>query len=141
MEGRTWPFFFWNHERFFQTLAAQIVIVHFRQVVEKNQIIIRFENGYGVIILPISQEKDDEIFEMLVLKFYGPKINDYQVTQYAPICELNRGNFDEITDLCKQVSLLSKIQATKASSVQSKAKVIKGERERQCSNSLCLARR
>ena len=110
MDVTTWPFPPWNHDRLFQTLATQIVLIHFRQVPEKNQVIIRFENGYGVIVHPVSLEKDDEIFEMLVIKFNGPKINDYQVTQYAPICELNRGNLDEIIDLCKLVSLLPKSQ-------------------------------
>ena len=99
MEGTTWlP---WNHDRLFQALAARIVVIHFRRVLEKDQVIIRFVNSYGVIILPVSLAKNDDIFEMLVLKFYGPKIDDYQVTQYAPIYELNRGNLDEIIGLAR----------------------------------------
>ena len=94
----------WHHDEFCQTLAAQVALIHCRQVLEENQIAIRFENGYGVTILPVSLE--EEVFEVLVLRFYGTGINDYQVAQYAPIPELNRGDFDEIIDLCKQVALL-----------------------------------
>ena len=131
MEGTTWlP---WKHDRFYQTLAAQIVVIHFRRVLGKAQVIIRFVNNYGVIILPLSIEKNDDIFEMLVLKFYGPKLDDYQVTQYGPIYELNCGNLDEIIGLCELVSLLPKSQVT-ASFGPSKAKIIKGEYERRCSN-------
>ena len=95
----------WHHDGFCQALAAQVALIHCRQVLEENQIAIRFENGYGVIILPVSRE--EEVFEVIVLRFYGTGINDYQVAQYAPIPELNRGRFDEIIDLCKQVALFS----------------------------------
>ena len=94
----------WHHGAFCQTLAAQGALIHCRQVLEENQIAIRFENGYGVTILPVPLE--EEVFEMLLLRFYGTGINDYQVAQYTPIPELNRGDFDEIIDLCKQVALL-----------------------------------
>ena len=94
----------WHHDKFCQALAAHVALIHCRQVLEENQIAIRFENGYGVTILPVSLK--EEIFEVLVLRFYGAGINDYQVAQYAPIPELNRGDFDEIIDLCKQVALL-----------------------------------
>jgi len=96
--------YFWHHDEFCQALAAQVALIHCRQVLEENQIAIRFENGYGVTILPVSLE--EEVFEVLVLRFYGAGINDYQVAQYAPIPELNRGDFNEIIDLCKQVALL-----------------------------------
>lgn len=104
----------WHHDDFCQALEAQVALIHCRQVLEKNQIAIRFENGYGLTILPISLE--EEVFEMLVLRFYGAGINDYQVAQYAPIPELNRGNFDEIIDLCKQVALLPISKARTGSS-------------------------
>jgi hypothetical protein len=111
----------WHHGGFCQTLAAQVALIHCRQVLEENQIAIRFENGYGVTILPVSLE--EEIFEMLLLRFYGTGINDYQVAQYAPIPELNRGGFDEIIDLCKQVALLPISKARTGSSGLAKAKV------------------
>ena len=94
----------WHHGAFCQTLAAQGALIEGRQVLEENQIAIRFENDYGVTILPVPLE--EEVFEMLLLRFYGTGINDYEVAQYAPIPELNRGGFDEIIDLCKQVALL-----------------------------------
>jgi hypothetical protein len=93
-----------HHDRVWRTLAAQVALIHCGQVLEEDQIAIRFENGYGVTILPVSRE--EEVFEVLVLRFHGAGINDYQVAQYAPIPELNRGGFNEIIDLCTQVARL-----------------------------------
>lgn len=124
----------WYHDRFCQTLAAQVALIRCRQVLEKDQITIRFENGYGVTILPVSLE--EELFEVLVLRFYGTGINDYQVAQYAPIPELNRGGFDEIIDLCKQVALLPISKARTGSFGQVKAKVSHKKLARRCSNFL-----
>ena len=124
----------WHHDAFCQTLAAQVALIHCRQVLEENQIAIRFENGYGVTILPVSLE--EEVFEVLVLRFYGAGINDYQVAQYAPIPELNRGDFDEIIDLCKQVALLPISKARTGSSGQAQAKVSNKKLARRCSNFL-----
>jgi hypothetical protein len=123
-----------HHDAFCHTLAAQVALIHCRQVLEKNQIAIRFENGYGVTILPVSLE--EEVFEMLLLRFYGTGINDYQVAQYAPIPELNRGGFDEIIDLCKQVALLPVSKAKTGSSAPAKAKVCAKKITRPCSNFL-----
>ena len=123
----------WHHDEFCQALAAQVALIHW-QVLEENQIAIRFENGYGVTILPVSL--GEEIFEALVLRFYGAGINDYQIAQYAPIPELNRGDFDEIIDLCKQVALLPISKARTGSSGQAKAKVRNQKLERRCSNFL-----
>ena len=123
----------WYHNELCQALAAQVALIHW-QVLEENQIAIRFENGYGVTILPVSLE--EEVFEALVLSFYGAGINDYQVAQYAPIPELNRGDFDEIIDLCKQVALLPISKARTGSSGQAKAKVRNNKLERRCGNFL-----
>lgn len=94
----------WHHDSLCQTLAAQVALIYCRPGLEAHQIAMRFENGYGVSILPVSPEA--EVFEMLVLSFYGRGIHDYQLAQYIPIPELNRGDFDDIVDLCKQVALL-----------------------------------
>lgn len=104
----------WHHDRFCQTLEGQGALIHCRQLLEEDQIAIRFNNGYGVTILPVSLE--EEVFEAVVLRFYGTGSNDYQVAQYAPVPELNRGSFDEILDLCKQVALLPISKARTGSS-------------------------
>lgn len=102
-----------HHDRFCQTLAAQGASIRCRHL-KKNQIAIRFENGYGVAILPVLSE--EELFDLLVLRFYGTGIDDYQIAQYAPIPELNRGNFVEIIYLCKQIALLPISKGKKGSS-------------------------
>jgi hypothetical protein len=124
----------WRHDGVCQTLAAQVALVHCRQIVEENQIAIRFKNGYGVTILPVSLE--EEVFEALVLRFYGKGINDYQVAQYAPIPELNRGGFDEIIDLCKQVALLPISKARPGSSSRMQARGRNDKLAKRCSNFL-----
>jgi hypothetical protein len=124
----------WHHDGFCRTLAAQGALIHCRQVWEENRLTLRFENGYGVTILPVSPA--EQVFEVLVLRFYGTGINDYQVAQYAPIPELNRGNFDEIIDLCKQVARLPISKARTGSSGQPQAKVCHHKLARPCSNFL-----
>ena len=47
----------WHHDGFCQTLAAQVALIHCRQVLEENQIAIRFENGYGVTIFQSRWKK------------------------------------------------------------------------------------
>jgi hypothetical protein len=104
----------WHHDGFCRTLANQVALIFCGQVLEETKIAIRFANGYGVAILPVLME--EEVFEVLVLRFYGAGINDYQVAQYAPIPELNRGSFDETIDLCQQVARLPISKARRGSS-------------------------
>ena len=92
----------WHHDEFYQALAAQLALIHCRQILAENRIAIRFENGYGITILPVPME--EEVFEALVLRFYGAGNNDYQVAQYTPIPELNRGDFNEIIDVVQASS-------------------------------------
>lgn len=124
----------WHHDGFCKALAAQFALIDCRPFLEENQITIRFENGYGVTIFPVSLE--EEVFEVLVLRFYGMGINDYQVAQYAPIPELNRGDFDEIIDLCKQVALLPISKARSRSAGQAIAEVRNNKLASGCSNFL-----
>ena len=124
----------WHHGAFCHTLAAQVALIHCWQVLEENQVAIRFENDYGVTILPVPLE--EEVFEMLLLRFHGTGINDYQVAQYAPIPELNRGGFDEIIDLCKQVALLPVSKVRTGSSGPAQATVCDKKMTRPCSNFL-----
>ncbi|MBI4796768.1 MAG: hypothetical protein HY790_13185 [Deltaproteobacteria bacterium] len=128
------PSLFGKGEEVFRTLAPQIILIHHRQVLAETQLIIRFANGYGVALLPVSPAGDDPILEMLVLRFHGPKINDHKLVQYAPVPEFNRGNFDEIMDLCRQVSLLPPNRTLTLCPGQSAARIKKGAWEKRCSN-------
>jgi hypothetical protein len=95
-----------NHDKAFKMLTDSLGLSHLRLELEENQITVRFANGYGVTIFQMAREEHEEVFEMLVLRSYGPGDNDYQVAQYASIPELHCGNFEEILNLCKQVVLL-----------------------------------
>ena len=124
----------WHQDAFCQSLVAQVALIYCRQVLEEFQIAIRFENGYGVTIVPVSLEEG--VFEMLVLRFYGAGINDYHVAQYAPIPELNRGGFDEIIVLCKQVARLPIRKAGTCPSGPERASVSNKTWAGRCSNFL-----
>jgi hypothetical protein len=116
------------------TLAAQVALRHLRRVLEEDRITIRFQNGYGVTICQAATEKQGEILEMLVLRFYGAGINDYRVAQYAPIPELNRGNLDEILNLCQHVALLPPSRAITGYSGRKRQEVKSKEPENRSSN-------
>jgi hypothetical protein len=128
------PSLFGRGDEAFRALAPQIILIHHRQVMTETQLIIRFVNGYGVTLLPVSPAGEDPIWEMLVLRFHGPKIKDYKLVQYAPVPEFNRGNFEEIMDLCRHVSLLPPNRTLTLCPGQSAAKIKKSEWEKWCSN-------
>jgi hypothetical protein len=121
-------------QEIFRALGPQIVLIHHRQVPEEKQLIIRFANGYGVALSPVSPPEDEPLWEMLVLRFHGPKIKDGKLAQYTPVPEFNRGDFDEIMNLCGQVSLLPQNRTLTLCPGQSETRIKKGELEKRCSN-------
>ena len=136
MEGLNYasPRLFGNDAELIRTLGPQIILIHHRQALPETQFIIRFKNGYGVAIHPVSPAEDDPVLEMLVLRFHGPRINDYKLVQYAPIPECTRGDFGEIMELCRQVSLFPATRTLILDSAPSGARVTKGGWEKRCSN-------
>ncbi|MEW6660384.1 MAG: hypothetical protein AB1424_17195 [Thermodesulfobacteriota bacterium] len=123
-----------NYQALFQTLGPQIVLIHHRQDLEETQCLIRFVNGYGVAVLPVFPAEDDPAWEMLVLRFRGPKINDYELVQYGPLPEYHRGDFHEIMDLCRQVSRLPQSRTLTYRLPSSAVRNKKREEEKRCSN-------
>jgi hypothetical protein len=104
----TRPTIAFHHDESFQ---RTVNLNYLRKVLKQYKVTIRFENNYGVAILPTAPlqtalEEYEELFAMLVLRFYGPGVNDYQMAQYAPIPELNHCNLEDVFKLCIQVALL-----------------------------------
>jgi|GEM_PF-6334782 hypothetical protein len=123
-----------NYQELFQILGPQIVLIHHRQVLAATQCLIRFANGHGVAILPVALAEGGSAWEMLVLRFRGPKINDYVLVQYGPLPEYHRGDFQEIMDLCRQVSRLPRSR-TLTLRLPAPAVITKNrEEEKRCSN-------
>jgi hypothetical protein len=89
--------------------AAQGALTRFHEALKESGIIIRFENGYGAAIKAASPEGNVKIFEMLLLRFHGPGVNDYRTAQYKPLPEYNRGPWEEIVSLCREVALLGQV--------------------------------
>jgi hypothetical protein len=100
------PPLWWHQNEFFQLLKTTLGLSQLKEVMKENRILATFANGYGVIIKPVRLESGGEIFDLTVLRFYGAGILNHRVAQYLPIPELHRGNFDEIIDLCLQISRL-----------------------------------
>lgn len=118
----------------FRTLAADIVLIHQRQVPPEIQIIIRFANGYGVALLPVSAGGDETTLEMLVLRFHGPKIKDHKLVQYAAVPEINRGDFPEIMELCRQVSGWPQKRTLTLCPGHAASRIEEGDVGKRCSN-------
>lgn len=77
----TRPAIAFHHDERFKRLVD---LSHLRPISEQSKITIRFGNNYGVTIWPTTPletapEKYEDLFAMLVLRFYGPGINDYQM--------------------------------------------------------------
>jgi hypothetical protein len=70
----------------------------------RHQAIIRFRNGYGV---KVFRYLDSKIFELIVLRFRGPAINDYELAGDTPVPDLSLAFTNEdILGVCKEVSVL-----------------------------------
>lgn len=108
MEGMTqvWPTLA-QQDEFFRSLSPRIILVHLREILERPQLIVRFDNGYGVSLLLAATEGNGKVFEMEVLRFHGPGINDHKLAQYTPVPEFNRDHLEKIINLCQKVSLLA----------------------------------
>jgi hypothetical protein len=109
---QVWPTWA-QQDEFFRSLSRRIILVHLREILERPQLIVRFNNGYGVSLLLAATAENEEVFEMEVLRFHGPGINDHKLAQYTPVPEFNRDHFEEIIHLCEQVSLLPQSQTAR----------------------------
>ena len=135
MEGSNHGLSWWEKtEALLQGLAPRIVLIHQREALSETQLLIRFANGYGVALLPLAPPEDDAALEMLVLGFYGPKIDDFKLVQYAPIPEFSVGNYEEVLALCRQVALLPRRPGITFSTPPAAARIEKEEWEQRCSN-------
>lgn len=72
-----------------------------------KKLIIRFQNGLGVEILNRCLPGDPPLFVVMVIRFLGTRIQQYQPAQYVPIPEVNwLHRTEEIMGLCRQVACL-----------------------------------
>ncbi len=107
MEGITQSCLPWAQpEELFKSLSDRIISAHHWEILERPRLILRFANGYGVSLRLAATEENEEVFEMEVLRFQGPGINDHKLAQYTPVPEFNRDHLGAIINLCEKVSLL-----------------------------------
>jgi hypothetical protein len=98
-----------NSQEFVEHLDPYIVLMHEECSQEEDTLIIRFHNGFGVKILTFPLKgRNPSLFIVMVLKFHGAKIKDYQLAQYSSISELNwLDGPEELIKLCQKVLCLS----------------------------------
>ncbi|MEW6387312.1 MAG: hypothetical protein AB1491_07340 [Thermodesulfobacteriota bacterium] len=128
------PLLIRQQDDFSQALAALGGLVQLRQVLRENSLTIGFANGYGVTLTPVAGEGDEEVLEMLVLRFSGAGVGNFRVAQYIPIPELNRGSYSEIIDLCQQIAALPPRKALAGRPLELVPESNAANLERQCSN-------
>jgi hypothetical protein len=128
------PLLHWQQDDFSQALATPGGLSQFRRILRDNRLMIGFANGYGVTIIPVSREGDEEVLEMLVLRFFGAGVMNFRVAQYIPIPELNRGNFTEIIHLCRQIAALPPRAAITGHYSESPPEGKRDNQEQHCSN-------
>jgi hypothetical protein len=95
-----------NSKDFMAHIDPHIVIIHEDAGTDRDTCIIRFTNGFGVKILkPMLDVDNPSLFVVMVLKFHGSRIRDYQLAQYTYIPEVNwlEGHAD-VLELCREVS-------------------------------------
>ena len=91
---------------FLGQIDPYIVVMHEESSQEGEVLIIRFHNGFGVKILRLAVEaKASSFFVVMVVKFHGARIKDYNLAQYISIPEVNwLDKHEDIAELCQRVS-------------------------------------
>ena len=97
--------FLWDESDLFKLLATPQGLNRLKKIMKETEILITFDNDFGVIIFPVLQAEGDEVFDMTVLRFPRGGLK-HRVAQYLPIPEMNLGSFSETIDLCLEVSRL-----------------------------------
>jgi hypothetical protein len=97
----------WYYSKdFVERIDPYIVMIHEDATQEGDIFIMRFTNGFGVKILQLRLEAaSPSLFVVMVLRFNGAKMKDYQLAQYSPIPEVNWLNgHEDIIQLCGEVA-------------------------------------
>ena len=103
--GGPWPHNWPALETLFGPLTDRLVSVHSRALLIGEQIILRFENGYGANIL--TNRLKEGLSELAVVKFFGPGIDEFNVVQDGPAPDLAWCyTLEEIFRLCDRISQL-----------------------------------
>ncbi len=115
------PWFF--SEELLQSLASHILLINQEERETGHKIILRFQNGFGVEILPPSSAVGKvPFFKVLVLEFLGSRIKDCKRLYHA-MPKINwADNNEKLIQFCQQVaclpvSLFSSYPGVKASTL------------------------
>lgn len=96
----TWPVL----DFLLKPLKESITCLRVTRAMDGHKAIIRFQNGYG---LEIFKYLEDDFFEMVVIKFPGENIEEYEFANNTPAAHFNLGYSEEdIAQMCVQVSKL-----------------------------------
>jgi hypothetical protein len=107
VEEKEWPLSWPDLNLVFGPILPYITAIDVRSVLAATQVIIRFDNNYGVSIFR-DDESDNMFYEMTPLKFYGERISEYEnCYNRFPLDDLDWGYAkDDILEFCARISLL-----------------------------------
>ena len=107
IEEKGWPISWPDLKLMLGPILQYITTIDVRSILGATQVIIRFDNDYGVSIFR-DDESDSMFYEMTPLKFYGERITEYESWYNRfPLKDLDWGYAkDDILEFCSRMSLL-----------------------------------
>lgn len=99
---RLWPSSWPNLNHLLTPLNKSITCLQINQVADGHKAIIRFKNDYG---LEIFKYLDSDFFEIVVIRFPGEGIDQYEFASDSAISRFSLGYTEEdIFRICTEVS-------------------------------------
>jgi hypothetical protein len=89
-------------EKFLDRLDPHILIIHEEPTKTEHKLTLRFQNGFGIEILQSFLRGEPPVFELLVVKFLGARMKDFEPIRCLEADWFNSP--EEIIHLCQQVA-------------------------------------
>jgi hypothetical protein len=103
--SQLWPSSWPNLSRLLTSLDKSITCLQINQAEGGHKALIRFKNGYG---LEIFKYLDSDFFEMVVIRFTGEAIGQYEFASHPAVSRFSLGYTEgDIFRTCAEVSGLS----------------------------------
>lgn len=101
---QSWPSTWPNLSFLLKSLDNSITCLQIKQIADGHKAILRFKNDYG---LEVFKDLDSDFFEIVVIRFPGEGIDNYEFASNTSISRFNLGyDKEDIFRICTQVSRL-----------------------------------
>lgn len=102
-----WPNSWPPPDVFFHSMRHCLVSVHVRQLLVGQQIIIRFKNCFGALIL--HNRLQEGLSEVLVIRFNGTACHDYDFEVDTRVLDLTWcTTTEEVIRFCEKIAMLER---------------------------------